>query len=200
MFPLGTVLLPHAPIALHVFEDRYRALVRHCLAGDGSFGVVLISRGSEVGGGDQRVALGTVARIEIAQALEDGRWGLVARGTCRIRVRSWVADNPYPRALVEEIDEGPWDPDHEALALARAEVTRARVLLSEMGEDTNADASDVEDQPDVELWRLCAQAPLAVVDHQRLLEADHHGARLDLLRRLCGELTDDLARYFGGAG
>ncbi len=200
MFPLGTVLLPHAPIALHVFEDRYRALVRDCLAGDGTFGVVLISRGSEVGGGDQRVGLGTVARIEVAQSLDDGRWGLVASGTHRIRIQSWMADDPYPRALVEHVDEAPWDPDHGALASARAEVTRARVLLSEMGEDTNADLTEVDDRADVELWRLCAAAPLGVADQQRLLEAADHATRLDLLRRLCGELADDLARYFGGAG
>ena len=54
MFPLGTVLLPGAVLPLHVFEPRYRQLVQDCLAGEPEFGVVLIERGSEVGGGDQR--------------------------------------------------------------------------------------------------------------------------------------------------
>ena len=57
MFPLGTVLFPYAVLPLHVFEPRYRALTEHCLAGDGCFGVVLIERGSEVGGGDTRFAV-----------------------------------------------------------------------------------------------------------------------------------------------
>ena len=63
MFPLGSVLFPHAVLPLHVFEPRYLALVERCLAGDQEFGVVLIERGSEVGGGDVRFSVGTVTRI-----------------------------------------------------------------------------------------------------------------------------------------
>ena len=63
MFPLGTVLLPGAVLPLHVFEPRYRALVADCLAGEQEFGVVLIERGSEVGGVDVRRDIATVARI-----------------------------------------------------------------------------------------------------------------------------------------
>jgi len=62
MFPLGTVLLPRAHLPLHIFEERYRALARDCLAGDRSFGVVLIERGQEVGGGDVRFSVGTDSR------------------------------------------------------------------------------------------------------------------------------------------
>ena len=101
MFPLSAVLFPHAELPLHVFETRYRQLTVDCLAGDGEFGVVLIARGSEVGGGDQRVGVGTVARIEKAAPLADGRWFLVARGTERITVSEWLPDDPYPTAMVE---------------------------------------------------------------------------------------------------
>ncbi|MEY3360946.1 MAG: hypothetical protein RL531_665, partial [Actinomycetota bacterium] len=80
MFPLGTALLPGAMLPLHVFEERYRALVEHCLARDGEFGVVLIERGSEVGGGDRRFAVGTLARIVEAGRFPDGRYALVATG------------------------------------------------------------------------------------------------------------------------
>ena len=58
MFPLGTVLLPGAPLPLQVFEPRYRGLTHDCLAGVPEFGVVLIERGSEVGGGDVRTNVG----------------------------------------------------------------------------------------------------------------------------------------------
>ena len=55
MFPLGTVLFPTLILPLHVFEPRYRALVENCLAApQPEFGVVLIERGSEVGGDDVR--------------------------------------------------------------------------------------------------------------------------------------------------
>ena len=59
MLPLSAVLFPHTAMPLHVFEPRYRELMRDCLEGDRRFGVVLIERGSEVGGGDTRARLGT---------------------------------------------------------------------------------------------------------------------------------------------
>ena len=86
MFPLGTVLFPGAVLPLHVFEPRYRQLVRDCTLGDREFGVVLIERGSEVGGGDVRSMAGTVARIVQARRDADGRCVLVTVGTRRIRV------------------------------------------------------------------------------------------------------------------
>ena len=78
MFPLSAVLFPHASMPLHVFEPRYRQMLRDCLAGDGRFGIVLIERGSEVGGGDQRSLLGT--RGVITAGSRVGRRALVRRG------------------------------------------------------------------------------------------------------------------------
>ena len=94
MFPLGTVLLPGAVLPLHVFEPRYRALVSDCLAGEPEFGVVLIERGREVGGGDVRRDVGTVARIAEVASLPDGRSALMTVGTRRITVRQWLPDDP----------------------------------------------------------------------------------------------------------
>src|ERR1019366_10529845 len=96
MFPLGTVLFPHAVLPLHIFEPRYQALTEHCLAADSTFGVVLIERGSEVGGGDQRFTVGTRTRIVHAEHLDDGRWVLVTVGETRLRVKRWLPDDPYP--------------------------------------------------------------------------------------------------------
>jgi uncharacterized protein len=100
MFPLGSVLLPGMLLPLHVFEPRYRALVDHVLQGDGRFGVVLIERGHEVGGGDQRSDVGTVAEVVRTEVLPDGRWALLVAGRERIRVDRWLDDDPYPRAEV----------------------------------------------------------------------------------------------------
>src|SRR3546814_13839840 len=101
MFRLGSAVLPVAGLPIHVIENRYRALMKDCMAGDREFGVVLIERGSEVGGGDVRADVGTVARIAEASELPDGRWALIAVGDRRIRVTSWLPDDPYPRAEVE---------------------------------------------------------------------------------------------------
>src|SRR5436190_17177350 len=105
MFPLGTVLFPHAVLPLHVFEPRYRALVETCLHSDGRFGVVLIERGYEVGGGDTRFGVGTVARIVDAASTPDGRYLLATVGTERFRIRRWLDDDPFPRAEVDVIGE-----------------------------------------------------------------------------------------------
>src|SRR5438105_15818760 len=107
MFPLGTVLLPSAHLPLHIFEPGYRALVKDVLAGDGEFGVVLIERGREVGGGDARFGVGTVARILQTAELPDGRWLVDAVGTERFRVTEWLPEDPYPLALVEALEDEP---------------------------------------------------------------------------------------------
>ena len=63
MFPLGCVLFPEAILPLHVFEERYRVMVEEIMDTDRSFGVVLIERGNEVGGGEIRKEIGTLAEI-----------------------------------------------------------------------------------------------------------------------------------------
>ncbi|MFZ2175817.1 MAG: LON peptidase substrate-binding domain-containing protein [Rhodococcus sp. (in: high G+C Gram-positive bacteria)] len=103
MFPLGSAMLPGQPLPLRVFEPRYQELVHDCLAApDGPrFGVVLIARGREVGGGDVRHDVGTIARIESHAAIGDGQYELFCRTEERIRVSKWLPDNPYPIAEVE---------------------------------------------------------------------------------------------------
>src|SRR5215207_12021 len=149
MFPLGNVLFPYAQLPLHVFEPRYRALAETCLAGDGEFGVVLIERGSEVGGGDTRFSVGTVARIVVAGRLPDGRYLLATEGTRRLRVREWLPDDPFPRAEVELLGE-PGAP-HDAAA-ARDEVERLlkRVLgmSAELGEAPQSIDVVLDDDPE----------------------------------------------------
>jgi Lon protease-like protein len=111
MFPLGSVLLPSTLISLHVFEDRYRALARDCIAGDRRLGVVLIERGREVGGGDVRFDVGTRAVIADAVELDDGRWIMILVGEERVRVQRWLPDDPYPRAEVVLCEDPPAGPE-----------------------------------------------------------------------------------------
>ncbi len=205
MFPLGTVLFPSSMLPLHVFEERYRALVADCLTGDGCFGVVLIERGSEVGGGDQRLVVGTEARIEATHPFDDGRWALLARGARRIEVVEWLGEDPYPLALVRDRPDGAGDLDVALAGLAEAAVRRVRAVASELGgapalydlelAESGPDGSGPHDAgPDDPgaLWRLCEAAPLTAFDRQRLLEAPDAGARAALLVELAQALGDDL--------
>jgi uncharacterized protein len=207
MFPLSSVLFPGAGLPLHVFEPRYRQLTDDCLAGDGEFGVVLIARGSEVGGGDERFGVGTVAHIEEASRFDDGRWALVAEGRRRITVARWVDDAPYPRAEVIDFPEKTAPAAEEQFASATAAVRRARTLLSELGApapvmaDLGAGTGEGHDtgadDDGWRLWRLCAAAPLTAFDSQRLLEAPGPVARLTLLTALCDALAGDLSQLLG---
>ena len=148
MFPLGTVLVPSAGLPLHVFEPRYRALVHDCLAGDKEFGVVLIERGSEVGGDDVRTDAGTVARIVEAQELPDGRWAIVAVGVRRLRVAAWLPDDPYPIAEVEDWpDPMPGDGFADALADCTALLRRALGLAAEAGDAAAPATVELADDP-----------------------------------------------------
>jgi hypothetical protein len=195
MFPLSTVLYPHADLPLHVFEPRYRKMTTDCLQADGTFGVVLIDRGSEVGGGDHRVTVGTVARIVAAAPQPDGRWVLLARGVERIRVLEWHDDEPYPVASVEELPTEDVDPDPEDLDRTAQRVRRVRALLSEMGDHPPLPADALDGSGPVEqVWRLCAATPLNAYDRQRLLEAGDPAARLTMLAQLSDELAEDMTR------
>ena len=94
MFPLGSPLLPGQPLPLQVFEPRYLAMLRDIAEGEGEFGVVLIERGFEVGGGDARFSVGCVASIERAKVMPDGRVRLLARGQERV-----AAHQPHIAAI-----------------------------------------------------------------------------------------------------
>jgi Lon protease-like protein len=189
MFPLGSVLLPGMVLPLHVFEDRYRALVRDCLAGDRAFGVTLIERGSEVGGGDVRAMAGTLAEIVRAEEYDDGRWGVVAVGTRRVRVVEWLPDDPYPRAVVEEWPDAPIADEAAALERYREQVSALRRVLAmavELGVDTDP-LVEMTDDPALGSYQLAVLAPFGALDRQLLLTTAGPEERL---ARCAGLLAD----------
>jgi hypothetical protein len=190
MFPLGTVLAPYGVLPLHIFETRYRVLMFDCLRGEREFGVVLIERGVETGGDDQRFAVATVARIAEAAELPDGRWVILAVGTRRVDVDSWLPDDPYPVALTTDRAEYPWSEDAAAgLALAEPAVRRSLALATELGEDVASPMVELSEDPPAMAWQLLAAAPLSSLDKQRLLAMDDPADRL----RQLAEMAEDQA-------
>lgn len=193
MFPLGGVLFPSVVLPLHVFEPRYRALVAHCLAGtperDGAldFGVALIERGSEVGGGDVRSSVGTTATIVEATELADGRWVLGIVGTARLRVLEWLDDDPFPVARVEDWPDPPTGDVEPILADTLRRLRRVLALRAEAGEAGPPATVEVSDDPTLASYQLSALAPLGPLDQQRLLGADSVARRLADLARLLDE-------------
>jgi uncharacterized protein len=198
MFPLGTVVLPGELLPLNVFEPRYRQLTLDCLAADvPEFGVVLIERGNEVGGGDVRTSVGTVARIVRVMPLTEGRFNVVAAGVRRVSVLEWLADDPYPRADVEDWpDAGPADEAAMRGELERLEsrVEQARSLAREVAEANqqrvpkrSTPPATLSEDPVMAAYQLAARAPIGPVDRYRLLAAPTLETRIDLL----GAALDD---------
>ena len=190
MFPLGSVLLPTMLLPLHVFEDRYRVMIERVLDGDGTFGVTMIERGSEVGGNDVRATVGCRARILEAEQQADGRWHLVAVGTERIAVDEWLPDDPYPRALVSSspdtlpadiVDGDGWlelfGAFHELMSLIEQVSGEAvpRVTLA--------------DDPELATFQMAAVAPLGALDRHRVLCGEHAGVRRTTLLDAFEHLT-----------
>jgi Lon protease-like protein len=192
MFPLGTVLFPYALLPLHVFEPRYRLMMRHVLDGDREFGVVLIERGSEVGGGDTRFDVATVARVVHAAEQPDGRYVLATVGMRRVCVRRWLADDPYPRAEVVALDDPPASAI-DAAARERVVDAFARVTALAGRIDPRIEESPTFDPDPVRAsYEAAAVAPIGPLDSQQLLATRGAGARLALLADLLEERVVDL--------
>jgi len=196
MFPLGTVLFPHMVLPLHVFEPRYQALLEDVLAArEREFGVVLIARGQEVGGGDQRTDVGTVARVVKTEQLDGGRALVIAVGTRRLQVQRWLPDDPYPRAEVTERVET--HDDQVVVGAASATTPRLRRVLAlqaDLGQDAVAPAFDVAEDPEVACWQTAILSPLNPHDAQRVLTTDDCSARLRLLDDLLAGIEETLQR------
>lgn len=179
MFPLGSVLFPAMPLPLRVFEPRYLTMLQDIFVQEpADFGVVLIERGQEVGGGEHRFPLGTIARISELSA-GDGFVGLLANGSQRFEVVEWLAEEPYPRATIRPIAELEWDEAWRDLR-TQAEMIVRRTLARASEFDDQQWSSNVEltDDPIASLWQLAAIAPIGPLDHVKLLRADSVAALL----------------------
>ncbi len=184
MFPLGTPLVPGSLLPLQIFEPRYQQMMSDVLAtSDPEFGVVLIERGHEVGGGDIRSMAGTVARIVDTQVAPDGRRMVLALGIRRLRVHEWLPDQPYPVAQVND-----W-PDASSVGIDSAELNRlfdkvieVSSLFEQLGGPPLRLADiEISDDASFASFQLVALAPIGPADRQRLLVCADPASRLELL-------------------
>jgi Lon protease-like protein len=189
MFPLEVAMLPGEELPLRIFEPRYSALVSDCLASDDpAFGVVLISAGREVGGGDTRSDIGALAHITECADLGDGRYRLRCVIAERIRVLEWHPDDPYPRAAVEV-----W-PDEPGAAVdvgAIRDIEDRMVALFERiaaARGAQVDARDIVVGADASgnaamwLYALASRVPMGQADRYAVLAAPTVAARVGALR------------------
>jgi Lon protease-like protein len=189
MFPLESVRLPGEDLPLRIFEPRYGALVRDCLSGSKEFGVVLIAAGREVGGGDARLDVGSMAHIVECQDFGDGQYRLECEMRERFRVTSWLDDDPYPKATVE-----PW-PDEPGGAVTGADIVVVEDRLMDLFERIAASQEarlpprrellgepEPGDDAGKRLYALAARVPMGQADRYSVLAAPTAADRLDALR------------------
>ena len=172
MFPLGTVLFPHMPLPLRVFEERYLVMLAAILQQEPSeFGVALIERGQESGGGGSTFTVGTIAQITELEAAPDFI-AMMTQGTRRFEIVEWLDDDPHPRAEVQLLDELEWHDDlRELFDRAEQTVRRVLALASEFSDQPWAATVELDADPVAACWQLAAISPLEQLDQVRLLRS-----------------------------
>ncbi|MEQ6901683.1 LON peptidase substrate-binding domain-containing protein [Nocardioides sp. YIM 152588] len=188
MFPLNAVLFPGVSLPLHVFEDRYRALVEHLMEvedpAERLFGSVAIREGYEVGdhGAQSLFRVGVRLQLTEVEANPDGTYDVVAVGRDRIQLDGLRAGDAFPVGEVSVLPEPPVEVPAEIDARARATFTAYRAMVSQIAEDPLT--GDLPRDPAFLAWTLAAVAPLPMAERQELLEANDAGERLALVTDL----------------
>lgn len=188
MFPLQSALLPGETLPLRIFEPRYSRLVVDCLdAPEPAFGVVLISRGREVGGGDVRSDVGALARITQFADHGEGVYQLLASITGRLRVSQWLPDDPYPRARVQAWPDEPGPlvtPGRIGDVVDALTALYQRVAEASGGQlrpDALAVDDDIADDPSLHVYALASRVPMGQADRYAVLAAPTLAERVDTL-------------------
>jgi len=195
MFPLGSVLFPGVTLPLNIFEERYRSLAKRCVNNEEPFGVVLIEKGHEVGGGDVRSSVGCLARIIEHREFPDGRWALLIRGESRILVEEWLDDDPYPNAVITDLpdDDCPLSMDRCMEVLKR--LTALTVAAKSAGYEMpiiDAEALAVGVDAEELGYRIAHLTPAGSFDRQKILTRSNSAERLDCIEELVVGLEEVL--------
>ena len=197
LFPLNLVLFPGMPLPLHIFEERYKAMIGDCMRYNTPFGVSLIRSGQEVGSPADPQRIGTTTRVLRSQMLEEGRLNIMTKGERRFEVIEVTQQEPHVAALVRLLDE----PVGEGFSGVSSEITEEftklmRSLISLSGGYTSQ--VDVPEDP-VELsYTIAANLEAPIPVRQELLEASTAADRLNrlvpLLKRRNHALQEELQR------
>jgi Lon protease-like protein len=196
--------MPAMPLSLRIFEERYLKLLGDLMLDENpEFGVVLIERGAEIGGGEKRLGIGTLASVTDIGTL-DQFYGLESTGTQRFRVNAWLPDEPYPMADIDFIPDLVWN---DSLMPARVHLeTKVRNLLafaSEFGDLQYGPETEISDDPMDACWQLAGMLPVGGLDQVDLLQsqsADELISRTydlvisldEALKNMAGDLGDSL--------
>lgn len=189
LFPLDTVLFPEMLLPLHIFEPRYRLLVRRCISEQRPFGIALLRSGTEVGDVVEPFAIGTEARIVATSPLPDGRSYIVVRGLRRFSIESTVADaEPYLVGRVRYLQESEGHGAAEHARLTVEAYGQYVVAVMAVTDDARGDRAMIDElaaaSPREAAYRIAASLAVDASERQRLLEVATDAERLEAERHL----------------
>jgi Lon protease-like protein len=171
LFPLPLVALPGELIPLHIFEDRYKAMMSECLDNEREFGIVWMAD-------DGLREIGCACEIDrVLERTEDGRMNLLARGTRPFRVLERQGHLAYPAGVIEFVEDRGDDPDPELVKNAR----RAYADLVERATDKEPEGEELEQ---MSAYDMAATVDFGLDAKQGLLDLRSENARLRLVTRL----------------
>jgi Lon protease-like protein len=193
LFPLGAVLYPGMLLPLHIFEERYRQLVRDLLDGPDPrrFGVIAIRKGRETGidGVHSLYEIGCTATLRRVDQHEDGRFDIVTVGTDRFRLLGLDETGPYLRGEVEVLADGETDPAFSA-PLVRTVQAAFRVYLDALTESgATVRIEELPDEPRLLSFIVAAAMIIDLPDRQALLAEPDTGQRLNRQRAMLSRET-----------
>ena len=196
LFPLNLVLFPGMRLPLHIFEERYKAMIGDCIDREAPFGVVLIKDGPEVGGPAEPFRVGTTARITQVQRLEEGRLNLLAEGERRFDLVQIVQEEPHMVGLVAFKEEALGDPASEVVDDVGHEYGEFLKHISSLAGAWNAPVQVPEDPLSLSfeaVSTLTGSIELPQGMRQDLLEVETAGERLTKLLPLLKRANELIA-------
>jgi Lon protease-like protein len=184
IFELPVVLLPGELLPLHIFEERYKRMLTHCLETGEPFGIVL--RDDE--GGARNV--GCTAEVdEVLERMDDGRMNIVVSGGSPFRVLDRFETAEFPAGEVELIDAESELPERDEEA-----ATRARRAFRELARQTGAEPPEPEQLEEFDSYALAARITLPAETKQVLLETRSEAQRMRALGRALGAVAAAVRR------
>ena len=189
------------PLSLRIFEERYLKLTGDLILEENpEFGVVLIARGPEVGGGEKRLEIGSVASVTDIGTL-DQFYGIESVGGQRFRVNAWLPDDPYPMADIDFLPDLIWN---DSLTLARENLElKVRNLLavaSEFGDLQYGPDTELSEDPMDSCWQLAGILPVGPLDQVDLLKSQSADELISKTYEVVATLEETLKSMIGDLG
>ncbi|MGH3086582.1 MAG: LON peptidase substrate-binding domain-containing protein, partial [Rubrobacteraceae bacterium] len=184
LFPLNVVLMPGAPLPLHIFEDRYKQMINECLESESEFGMVLADEE-----GTRQVGC-TAKIVELVERYDDGRMLILVEGERRFKLNNVLSGKPYYVGEIEYIEED--EPQEDITSLAEECVA----LLERVVEAATEGSVGIEIEPPYRnlSFAIAGRIEFGLEERQRILELTSERERLEKVKELLSGAAEKLEK------